>query len=583
MPDDLAMGTSSSAAQTSDAVRFGRTMQSISKVLDLAPVPMLLLERGGTVVFCNRAARALVGVSVDAAAPEELGSYFQSGDGLAVSLQCDRLWRGEASSFRGEQRVQHSDGAPIWVLLDAQLVEGEAGGEPCIILQLTDIELQKQAEAALIYSERRWNSALESARQGVWDYDMRRDHMYYSKMWRTMRHIPEDEEIGAKHDSEWYDRMHPDDVPRMREIARRQGQGEQGFDILEYREKTRQGDYVWILSRGGPIEWDEHGTVLRAVGTDTDITHIKTIELELAAEKERLRVTLESIADGMIAADATGHIEFMNRTAEQLTGVTAVEARGKPVRDVFRLRSERSGDVLDCPVWSCFEKQGVIRVDDDGILFGQDGEQRDVRCTAAPVMTADGVLAGAVLVFQDVTQSRALQRQLAHSAAHDELTGLPNRAAFERALTDAIAEARSGQRDHCLVYLDLDRFKPVNDSAGHAAGDELLRQVAQTIKGVCRSHDMAARIGGDEFAIILNGCPLTHGRDVAGKIVRAIAALVFTWAGRPYQISASAGVTAITSEPASPLGFLGEADAACYAAKARGRACVVTFAEMNGG
>ena len=191
------------------------------------------------------------------------------------------------------------------------------------------------------------------------------------------------------------------------------------------------------------------------------------------------------------------------------------------------------------------------------------------------------MLAGAVLVFQDVTQSRALQRQLAYSAAHDDLTGLPNRAAFERALNDAIASARNGRRSHCLIYLDLDRFKPVNDTAGHAAGDALLRQVAQTIRGVCRSHDLAARIGGDEFAVILEDCPLENGRMVAEKIVRAIGALAFVWVGRTYHIGASAGITAIEAKPASSLGFAGEADAACYAAKAQGRNRVIAFAEMN--
>lgn len=173
-----------------------------------------------------------------------------------------------------------------------------------------------------------------------------------------------------------------------------------------------------------------------------------------------------------------------------------------------------------------------------------------------------------------------MQRQLAHSAAHDDLTGLPNRASFERALSAAIASARHGQRQHSLIYLDLDRFKPVNDTAGHAAGDALLKQVAQTIRGVCRSHDLAARIGGDEFAIILEDCPIAHGQVVAEKIVRAVGALAFTWTGRDYSIGASAGVTIIGSRPASPLGFTGEADAACYAAKARGRACVVAFPDM---
>jgi diguanylate cyclase (GGDEF)-like protein len=147
-------------------------------------------------------------------------------------------------------------------------------------------------------------------------------------------------------------------------------------------------------------------------------------------------------------------------------------------------------------------------------------------------------------------------------------------------LNGAISSARDGQRRHCLLYVDLDRFKPVNDNAGHAAGDALLKQVAQTIRGSCRSHDVAARIGGDEFAVLLSDCPAEVGQRIADKIVRAVAALAFGWAGRTYRIGASVGMTMVTDQPASPLGFMGEADAACYAAKARGRGVAVAFEEL---
>jgi diguanylate cyclase (GGDEF)-like protein len=184
---------------------------------------------------------------------------------------------------------------------------------------------------------------------------------------------------------------------------------------------------------------------------------------------------------------------------------------------------------------------------------------------------------GSVLVFQDVTQNRAMQRQLSHSANHDDLTGLPNRAAFDRALNGAIATARDGNRQHGLLYIDLDRFKPVNDTAGHAAGDALLKQVAQTIRGCCRNHDIAARIGGDEFAVLLQDCSSSGAKSMADRIVRAITALAFSWAGQNYRVGASIGLTTVGAKPASALGFMGEADAACYAAKASGRGTAVTF------
>lgn len=561
-------------------VRLPRAGAALARLIDAAPVGMVVADLDGNIVYANQAFSELLGYAWDEDTNLTLQDLVGPDSATDVWLHFDRLLRGEARQYRGEHRWRHADGTSLWVMVAASVFEDAPEAPPQLIVQLTSIELQKRAEEALAYSESRWNSALESARQGVWDYDMRKDRMFYSHMWRVLRGIPDDEVIGEDHDLSWLERIHPDDRDRVRIESKKQGLGEEGYDTLEYREMTRQGNYIWILSRGKPIEWDEHGNVLRSVGIDTDITHLKVMEQELAAEKERLRVTLESMADGMISTDLEGRVVFMNPAAEKLIGLKAAAAVGHPVDEVFRLCREGGGAELPCPVRQCLATVTQIKADDDSVLCTHDGPQRDIRCIASPVVGEDGVVRGAVLVFQDVTQSRNLQRQLAHSAAHDDLTGLPNRAAFERALSDSIASARQSDIGHCLVYLDLDRFKPVNDTAGHAAGDALLRQVAQTIRGVCRGHDMAARIGGDEFAVILEDCTEENGRQVAEKIVRAIGSLVFTWAGREYMIGASAGVTAITREPASPLGFMGEADAACYAAKAQGRSRVVAFTDM---
>ncbi len=542
---------------------------------------MLVATMDGNVIYANQAFSNLMGHELTADKALNVSNLIHPDDNAAARQHFDRLKRRETTSYRAEHRFAKADGEPLWVMVAVALLEGDEVSEDLLVLQLTSIELQKKAEEALVYSESRWHSALESARQGVWDYDMRKDRMFYSHMWRVLRGIPDDEEIGEDHDLRWLDRIHPEDRERLRVDSKKQGLGEPGYDTLEYRELTRDGRYIWLLSRGKPIEWDENGQVLRSVGIDTDITHLKTVEYELAAEKERLRVTLEAMADGMISTDADSRIVFMNPAAELLTGYKASEVKGMVACDIFQLRSETTGAKLPCPSALCLDECVPIRADDDSVLVSRNGTQRDIRCTASPVTTQGGKVSGAVLVFQDVTQSRALQRQLAHSAAHDDLTGLPNRAAFERALGDAIASARSSKQSHCLIYLDLDRFKPINDTAGHAAGDALLKQVGQTIRGACRAHDMAARIGGDEFAIILENCPLENGIQVAEKIVRAIRSLVFSWAGREYSIGASAGMTIIGPQPASSLGFMGEADAACYAAKGAGRGRVVAFHDMG--
>jgi len=557
--------------------RFAPVDAMLLRIVDHAAVGMVVCDMTGQVVYANQAFHTILGHAGTALAILDL---VHADDNSAGPQQLQRLMRGEADEYRGEHRFRHADGHPLWVAVAASVLRDDAPDAPhYLIVQLTSIERQKQAEAALAYSESRWNHALESAGQGVWDHDIRTDSMFYSRMWRIMRGIPPDEAVDGDQ-QKWLARIHPDDLPHVLANVKRQDLGDESFDALEYRERKRDGSYVWILSRGKPVEWDAAGHPVRTLGTDTDITRLKTIELELAAEKERLRVTLEAIADGMISTDAEGNIVFINPAAQVLTGYSSQAALGRPVRDIFALFAGDSGERQPCPVAQCLATDTATHIEDDMVLIGPTGIEREIRCTASPVKTDGHKPDGAVLVFQDVTQSRAMQRQLAHSANHDDLTGLPNRAAFDRALNAAIAGTAGGQHQHCLLYVDLDRFKPVNDTAGHAAGDALLRQVAQTIRGSCRQHDLAARIGGDEFAVLLLDCPASGGKLIADKIVRAIGALLFDWAGQTYRISASIGVTVVTARPSSSLGFMGEADAACYAAKAVGRGAARLFSEL---
>ena len=182
----------------------------------------------------------------------------------------------------------------------------------------------------------------------------------------------------------------------------------------------------------------------------------------------------------------------------------------------------------------------------------------------------DGQVVGTVLVFKDVTDTQEQRRLLAYSANHDVLTGLPNRAAFAVALAEARKRAFGGQQN-ALCFIDLDRFKPVNDGAGHAAGDALLHQVAETIRKSCRSHDLAARLGGDEFVLLLTDCSVADAQRVAQTVVHAIASIHFSWDGTTYRIGASVGIAPVGGgeEP------LVAADRACYEAKALGRGQVV--------
>nr|WP_282567897.1 diguanylate cyclase [Devosia sp. MC1541] len=545
------------------------------RIFDHQPFGMMLIEASGAIVHANPACAGLLGRQSSDMEGRNLSDLVHPTDDTALGLQFESLVRGEISSLHGEHRLSHADANPIWVLVAAQRFEATSK-VALFILQLASIDVQKKAEEALIYTEKRWRFALQSARQGVWDYDYRTASIFYSAAWRLMRGLGPDEWVdGAT--AAWHSRIHPDDLPAVKANIDRQAQSDETFQGLEYRERRKDGSYVWILSRGRAVEWDEAGEPLRTIGTDTDITHIKMVEQELAEEKERLRIILASVADGMISADAEGRVDFMNAAAEHLTGISAAEARGLPVGDVLNLQDHASGMKMECPVQACLKPGAAIRVEDDAELIGTDGTPREIRCTAAPVIGSADQVIGAVLIFQDVTHSRTLQRQLAHTASHAPLTDLTNRAAFEKALARSIIAARETEKPSCLIFIDLDHFKPVNDTAGHAAGDALLKMVAKTIRDCCRTHDTVARIGGDEFAIILNGCSRENGLRVGEKIIRAITALAFEWSGQVHRVSASAGLTLITSGPASVLGFMGEADAVCYAAKAEGRGRIVCY------
>jgi len=557
--------------------QFRQSDALLRDVMEHAAVGMVLLDIEGRVLLANRAYAEMLRYTPDECIgltasnlvfPEDLSD---ARDGLG------KLRRGEVEGYRAERRFQRKDGVIVWGLVSASMLRNERTGKPLyIVLQVTDIDRQKQAEAALVASERRWNFALESAGQGVWDADLANDTLFYSRMWRVMRGFGPEEMVDSNM-RVWLARVHPDDRERIHETVIKQNAGEIPWNSFEYRERHRDGHYIWILSRGGPVEWDASGRPTRFLGTDTDISTLKAVESDLAAEKEKLRVTLQSIGDGVISTDAEARIQFMNPIAEQMTGWSSAEAIGRKVEEVFVIVDDSTGKAVPDPVSQALSRKELYYLSEDAVLVSRTGDRRAVRDSAALVRTPLGELLGAVLVFQDTTHARALQKELAHSAMHDGLTGLPNRVAFERALTTATDQAREELREHALCFVDLDRFKLVNDSAGHAAGDALLQEIAHAIRRACRSQDFTARIGGDEFALLLADCSLVGARKAAQQVIDAIAGVRFTWHGKKYDVGASVGITAVTAKAPHITELMAQADAACYAAKNAGRNRVVVY------
>lgn len=281
--------------------------------------------------------------------------------------------------------------------------------------------------------------------------------------------------------------------------------------------------------------------------------------------------TLDSIGEGVITTDAAGRIDYMNQAAEQLVGVAAPDALGKMVTDIISLVDENDRRSLGDPVRQCIAARSRVSVGRRGLMISRGGEdERSVELSASPLKNQRNDLVGAVVVVRDVSEMRGLTQQMSYQASHDALTGLANRREFERRVQDSLEGARANSARHALCYLDLDRFKAVNDTCGHAAGDGMLREVAALIKDTVRDSDTVGRLGGDEFGLLLAGCPLEKARQIADDVVHKINDYRFVWKDKIFSIGVSVGLVEVTGDSGTLEEVIGAADSACYVAKKQG-------------
>jgi diguanylate cyclase (GGDEF)-like protein/PAS domain S-box-containing protein len=313
-----------------------------------------------------------------------------------------------------------------------------------------------------------------------------------------------------------------------------------------------------------------------------DISHRKSMEASLGRGKLQARTTLESIGEGVITTDTAGIIDYMNKAAEHLTGASRSSGLGKRLTDLVALVDENDRESLGDPVQKCLNERKRISLGRRALLLSKQGEREcSVELTASPIRGPDGTVAGCVIIFHDVTEIRGLTRRMSYQASHDALTGLINRAEFERRLQGALKSARSADGAHVVCYLDLDRFKAVNDTSGHQAGDNLLREIASLLKEKVRDSDTVARLGGDEFGLLLVGCPLDKGRQIADDVCQAVADYRFVRHDRIFDVGVSIGLVEVGHESGSAETVLGAADSACYVAKQQGRGRVHVYSARD--
>lgn len=408
--------------------------------------------------------------------------------------------------------------------------------------------------------EERWRFALEGSGDGVWDWDMKTDAVWFSKKWKNMLGY-KGHEIGTTLD-EWSSRVHPDDMTHVMAVLQSHLDGKTQNYTVEHRLQCKDGSFKWILDRGQIMERDDSGKPIRVVGTHTDISERKESE-----ERLKLAATVFTHArEGIMITDADSNIIEVNDTFSDITGYSREEVIGQNPRI---LTSGKQSPEFYSEMWKQIQTAGFW----SGELWNRrkDGEAYIEMITISAKRDADNKVSNYVALFSDITQIREHQNQLEWMANYDTLTNLPNRVLLADRLRQAILQCRRHQMSLAVVFIDLDSFKNINDRYGHDVGDNLLVKIAEHMTEVLREGDTLSRIGGDEFVAILTDLAKTEASEPILERLLTAAASQVTIEGNTFHVSASIGVTFYPQDDVAADLLLRHADHAMYAAKESGK------------
>ncbi|HTQ35940.1 MAG TPA: diguanylate cyclase [Steroidobacteraceae bacterium] len=362
---------------------------------------------------------------------------------------------------------------------------------------------------------------------------------------------------------------HPDEVGDVWQRWRQLLEGRADSYKITRRFRRSDGTWLWVHCAVS-LARDDNGVPTHFVAQVESLEERRLAEARLANEREFLRTTLDSIGDAVITADAAGRITYMNDSAVALIGRPFASAEHRHLHEVLHLTQADTAAPAPDILERCRREKAFVKRDEPCGLQRPDGSTCYVSDMVTPVLDIGREISGFVVVLQDVTVSLQHTRELHHRADHDALTGLLNRAAFERSVHQAFMLAHRADTPASLLVVDLDKFKAVNDSAGHAAGDAVLRHVAAVMRRSVRPSDAVGRLGGDEFAVLLNDCDPARAGEVAARLRDALNPLLTSWEGVTHATGASMGMAHGSSEFADPDEWSRAADRACYQSKHRG-------------
>lgn len=503
-------------------------------------------------------------------------------DRRRVRLMVSQLVRGQRTTLSLRFRVRGPQGGWQEHFLTGEVTAYDGSGRPMSIvgsdMRREEISSEVAEPEDPTDMDLRRRVAFECAEQGIWDNDIAAGRTYVSASWKEMRGLPMSAQVEPGAES-WLATVHPDDVPRMKAQIRLHNAGVTDIVNKQYRTRHSDGSWRWILSRGRIIARFPDGRIKRAIGTDTDITDIKAIEHQATMARERLQVAM--------AAYGIALWEFNPNTGETWWDDRMLDIYGLPagqnIRDPKEWeqflhpedRNQTIAQVNDC-------RERNVDLTCEYRILRQDGQVRCLRVRARRFDPAgQGVYVGVCLdITAEYERSAALEsarRQLEHESRHDALTGLANRRRLDEAMFAAVA--KQDRRSLAVLHIDLDHFKEINDTLGHAAGDAVLVHMADILREVVRDRGLVARVGGDEFVVLADPAPSAVALgDMADEIIRR-AREPFHYNGSACWCGVSIGIASSMPVNGRPVDLFVNADLALYRAKHRGRGQVCFFRE----
>lgn len=456
----------------------------------------------------------------------------------------------------GEQRILDARAEPI---ID------NTGSMVALRGTSQDITDRKQSEDLLRRSESFLARTGALAGVGGWEVDLVTEDVKWSDQVCHIHGLPSGHQPTLEESISYY---LPDSRPRIQQAVNIAIAGGSGFD-LELQIMRSDGEHRWIRTVGAVELVNSRPT--RLAGAIQDITESHYLAIQVAQQHELMRVTLQSIGDAVITTDKDALVTWLNPVAERLTGWTAVQARGRLLEQVLNIIKEDTRLPAESPVIICLQQDKATGLRYNTVLVSRSGDEFGIEDSASPIRNELGELLGTVLVFHDVTEQRRLNSEINYRATHDALTGLVNRLEFEVRLEHALSECKDSDNEHALMFIDLDRFKLVNDACGHAAGDLLLQRVSRLLSDAVRGGDTVARMGGDEFAVLLENCTIEHAQKIAQQMCDLMVDFRFLYDGKSFQVGTSIGLVPVDGRWDSISAIMQVADSSCYAAKSAGR------------